>query len=489
MQVSPIKAAQYVRMSTERQEYSPTFQKATNEAFAVEHGMQIVRTYEDAAVSGVSLRKRDGLKALLADVLSGDGGFTRVLVYDVSRWGRFQNSDQAAYYEFMCVQAGVPVLYCADGFANDGSPTSQLLKHIKRTMAGEYSRDLSEKVTRAQRGLLAQGFWTGGRAPLGLRRIFTRSDGTTIAAPSGSFVRKQQGVRTKLILGPDAEVEFVRRIFALYLRPNATTVSVARKLTTDPDVNAEWGDWSARRVRYILDNQAYIGKLIGGRYSRPVGVKSGGTLPRADWIVVNDGVPPIVTRDVFEAAQRKRQRNRTPVTFKAALGDLRRIGADHGYISQGLIRRFARWSPGVYYRQVGPMPAIRDLLNLPVPAKFANHHLFQGDMNRHGRGKPRYSMDDLHQHLKRAFAEHGSLSREILDAYGTPSTYTIYRRYGSMAAAYLAAGYQPSGLQLQKMAEHHSSQILTVRARRASAVANAASAASGAIPRCDPISP
>ena len=87
MQVSPIKAAQYVRMSTERQEYSPTFQKATNEAFAVEHGMQIVRTYEDAAVSGVSLRKRDGLKALLADVLSGDGGFTRVLVYDVSRWG------------------------------------------------------------------------------------------------------------------------------------------------------------------------------------------------------------------------------------------------------------------------------------------------------------------------------------------------------------------------------------------------------------------
>ena len=180
----------------------------------------------------------------------------------------------------------------------------------------------------------------------------------------------------------------MRRIFALYLRPNATTVSVARKLTTDPDVNAEWGDWSARRVRYILDNQAYIGKLIGGRYSRPVGVKSGGTLPRADWIVVNDGVPPIVTRDVFEAAQRKRQRNRTPVTFKAALGDLRRIGADHGYISQGLIRRFARWSPGVYYRQVGPMPAIRDLLNLPVPAKFANHHLFQGDMNRHGRGKP-----------------------------------------------------------------------------------------------------
>lgn len=453
MPAATIKAAQYVRMSTERQEYSPTFQRAANSAFAVAHGMQIIRTYEDAGVSGLSLRNRDGLKALLTDVLSGSGGFSHVLVYDVSRWGRFQNSDQAAYYEFMCAQAGVSVFYCAESFNNDGSPTSQLLKHIKRTMAAEYSRDLSVKVTRAQRGLLAQGFWTGGRAPLGLRRVFTRSDGLAIAAPSGSFVRKQQGVRTKLVLGPQAEVEFVRQVFALYLRPNATTVSVARKLTSNPQLNPEWGDWSARRVRYVLDNQAYIGKLIGGRYARPVGIKTGGNLPREDWIVVDGGVTPIIGQDIFEAAQRKRLRNRTAVASKAALADLRRIGVEHGYISQGLVRRFGKWSPGVYYRQIGSMAEIRDILGLPMPAKFANHHLFQAKLNRFGRGKPKYSMDELDRHLKRALAEHGSLSREILDAYGTPSTYTIYRRYGSMAAAYQAAGYRPNALQLKKMSD------------------------------------
>ncbi|MNS39308.1 hypothetical protein D3C71_271310 [compost metagenome] len=453
MPTSTIKAAQYVRMSTERQEYSPTFQKTTNEAFAMAQGMRIVRTYEDAGVSGLSLRNREGLKALLADVLSGAGGFTHVLVYDVSRWGRFQNSDQAAYYEFMCAQAGVSVFYCAESFTNDGSPTSQLLKHIKRTMAAEYSRELSEKVSRAQRGLLAQGFWTGGRAPLGLRRVFARDDGTTIAPPSGTFVRKQQGVRTKLILGPEAEVEFVRKIFAFYLYPNATTVSVARKLTADPQLKAAWGDWSARRVRYVLDNEAYIGKLIGGRHLRPVGIKSGGDLPREDWIIVEGGIPPIVAKDVFEAAQRKRRRNRTATAPKAALADLKRIGTEHGYISQGLIRSFGRWSPGVYYRQLGSMSLIRDMLGLTLPAKFANYHLFRADLNRFGRGSPKYSMEELDRHLRTVLGEHGSLSREILDAYGTPSTYTIYRRYGSMAAAYRAAGYQPSASQLRKMPE------------------------------------
>ena len=151
------RAAQYVRMSTERQDYSLDFQMATNAVYAVEHDLEIVRTYTDAGISGLALTNRDGLKKLLADVLGGSADFTVILVYDVSRWGRFQNPDQAAHYEFMCSEAGVRVAYCAEAFENDGSPTSALLKHLKRAMAAEYSRDLSQKVSRAQRGLLAEG--------------------------------------------------------------------------------------------------------------------------------------------------------------------------------------------------------------------------------------------------------------------------------------------------------------------------------------------
>ena len=49
-------------------------------------------------------------------------------------------------YEFICKEAGIQVLYCAEPFENDGSLTSTILKHMKRTMAGEYSRELSAKV-------------------------------------------------------------------------------------------------------------------------------------------------------------------------------------------------------------------------------------------------------------------------------------------------------------------------------------------------------
>lgn len=449
MATDPIRVAQYVRMSTERQEYSPTFQREANEAYARLHGMAIVRTYEDAGISGLSLRNREGLKSLLADVLSGDGGFTHVLVYDVSRWGRFQNPDQAAYYEFMCAQAGVLVCYCAETFENDGSPTSGLLKHIKRTMAAEYSRDLSEKVSLAQRGLLAQGFWTGGRAPIGLRRIFTRSDGTAIAAPAGSFVRKQQGVRTKLVLASDDEVALVRRIFSTYLRPKETCVSVARKLRADGTLKPEWGEWSSNRVRYILGNDIYVGKLMGGRCDRPIGVKVGGELPRSEWLVVDDAVPAIVTSKTFDAARRKRVRNRTAISREAALADLRRIANEHGQVSQKLMSAHGRWGVGVYTRQVGTVATIRGLLGLATAEMNNNLRLYRGK-NRLGGGKQTYSMSDLAAHLRKVLSAQGRLSREVIDASGGPSSFTIGRRFGSMEAAYREIGYQPDANQLRR---------------------------------------
>jgi len=59
---------------------------------------------------------------LIDDVRSGVADFSAILVYDVSRWGRFQDADESAYYEFICKEAGITVHYCAEQFENDGSP-------------------------------------------------------------------------------------------------------------------------------------------------------------------------------------------------------------------------------------------------------------------------------------------------------------------------------------------------------------------------------
>jgi len=99
--MQPIRAAQYLRMSTEYQKYSFENQSAAIAEYARIHGFVVAESYNDAARSGLSLRQRRGLQRLLTDVVSTKPGFQVILVYDVSRWGRFQDIDEAAYYEFL----------------------------------------------------------------------------------------------------------------------------------------------------------------------------------------------------------------------------------------------------------------------------------------------------------------------------------------------------------------------------------------------------
>jgi DNA invertase Pin-like site-specific DNA recombinase len=121
-------------MSTDHQEYSPVFQRQAIADYAVAHHIRIVRDYEGAGISGLTLRERPALIQLLLDVDSPQRKFTTVLVYDVSRWGRFQDVDEAAFHEYACRRAGVNVIQVAEPFENDGSPTTSVLKALKRAM-------------------------------------------------------------------------------------------------------------------------------------------------------------------------------------------------------------------------------------------------------------------------------------------------------------------------------------------------------------------
>jgi DNA invertase Pin-like site-specific DNA recombinase len=133
-----LRAAQYVRMSTDHQKYSIENQAAAIAAYAAHRDIAIVRTYADHGRSGVRIDGREELQRLIKDVRNRQTDFTLILVYDISRWGRFQDADEAAYYEFLCKEAGIRVLYCAEQFENDGSLVSAILKNMKRVMAGEY---------------------------------------------------------------------------------------------------------------------------------------------------------------------------------------------------------------------------------------------------------------------------------------------------------------------------------------------------------------
>jgi DNA invertase Pin-like site-specific DNA recombinase len=84
---------------------------------------------------------------LTDDVSSGAADLSALLVYDVSRSGRFQEADESAYYEYICKEAVTAVHYCAEQFESDASLSATIIKGMKRAMA----RDLGAGVRRRAR--------------------------------------------------------------------------------------------------------------------------------------------------------------------------------------------------------------------------------------------------------------------------------------------------------------------------------------------------
>jgi DNA invertase Pin-like site-specific DNA recombinase len=115
------RAAQYVRMSTDHQHYSIQGQKEAIAEYALHHDIQIVRTYADESKSGLTIKRRHALKRLISDVQEGRADFEIIIVFDISRWSRFQDTDESAYYEFICKAAGISVVYCAEPFKTTGA--------------------------------------------------------------------------------------------------------------------------------------------------------------------------------------------------------------------------------------------------------------------------------------------------------------------------------------------------------------------------------
>jgi len=126
-------------MSTDHQKYSTENQEQAIRDYAQKRDIEIIATYADQGKSGLDIGGREALQRLITDVQDGNATFDIILVLDVTRWGRFQDADESAYYEYICRRAGIDVQYVAEQFENDGSPVSTIVKGVKRAMAGEYS--------------------------------------------------------------------------------------------------------------------------------------------------------------------------------------------------------------------------------------------------------------------------------------------------------------------------------------------------------------
>lgn len=330
-----IKAAQYVRMSTEHQQYSTLNQADKIQEYAVCHGITIVRTFTDEGKSGLNIAGRQGLQELIQTVQTGQADFELVLVYDISRWGRFQDADESAYYEHICRRANIQVIYCAEQFENDGSPVSTIVKGVKRAMAGEYSRELSAKVFLGQCRLIGQGFRQGGPAGFGLRRILIDQHGSFKAELARGEHKSLQTDRVILAPGPKDEIRIVNSIYRWFIDDGLKESEIAKKLN-NMGLSTDLGrEWTRGTVHELLTNEKYIGNNL---YNRTSGKLKSRTVknPPTEWIRKEQAFEPIVPQDIFYTAQGIIRARSHRFTDAELIDRLRKLYEKRGVLS-GLI--------------------------------------------------------------------------------------------------------------------------------------------------------
>ncbi len=357
-----IRAAEYVRMSTEHQKYSTENQSDIIHAYAKRYNMEIIQTYSDAGKSGLKIEGRDALRQLIDDVENGIAEYKAILVYDISRWGRFQDADESAYYEYICRKNGIAVHYCAEQFDNDGSPVSTIVKGVKRAMAGEYSRELSTKVFAGQCRLIELGYRQGGMAGYGLRRMRIDQNGIPQGILNPGEYKSLQTDRVILVPGPDEEVEIVRRMYNDFVEGGKLESEIAASLNEQGVLTDLVRPWSRGTVHQILTNEKYIGNNVYNRRSFKLKKMRVENDPEI-WIRSDNAFEAIVDPQLFYTAQGMIRERHRKFTDEEMLERLKRLFDNHHYLSGLVIDETDNMpSSGSYRHRFGSLIRAYDLI-------------------------------------------------------------------------------------------------------------------------------
>jgi DNA invertase Pin-like site-specific DNA recombinase len=334
---SLILAAKYVRMSTDHQQYSIDNQADAISRYAREHHMEIIRTYIDSGKSGLTIQHRPGLRQLIADVEGGSPGYAAILVYDVSRWGRFQDVDESAYYEYQCRRAKIALHYCVEPFSNDGSAWTALIKALRRTMAAEYSRELSAKVFAGQSRLTEFGFRQGGTAGYGLRRLLVDQGRKPKSVLHRGEEKSIATDRVVLIPGPRKEIEIVKEVFHLYAEQGCGPKQIAEMLNRRGTPGEGGRPWTRHIIRRMVTNPKYIGANVTNRQSAKLQGRQVQNPPEM-WVRKDNAFEAIVDPELYKKAEEEAEARSRFQTDEQLLEHLRQLLRKHGKVSERLIR-------------------------------------------------------------------------------------------------------------------------------------------------------
>lgn len=306
-QQAPKKAISYYRHSAEdKQENSVAIQRQHTEKFAHEHNIEIIHEEADEGKSGL-LANRPAFERLFNNWIENPQAphFEYVLVYDVSRWGRFQDQDQAAYFAHLCKKQGKEVVYVSRGFPD---ATNQLISSletsIQRYMAAEYSRQLSDKVFHGCVKVSEQGYSAGGIAVYGMARQLLDVNKKPIRILNIGEHKQIANERVSFTPKNDETTEVVKTIFNLFVKERYSIADIVSYLGLKEISSANGKLWDRSKVIKILTDETYIGTRIYNKTWGRLKQKSRQN-PRSEWIIVPNAFAAVIDEQLFKETQER----------------------------------------------------------------------------------------------------------------------------------------------------------------------------------------
>lgn len=288
-------AIAYIRRSTDMQEASLDDQRRSIADYAQKESFRLVREFCDDAISGKTMDARPGFKNRIEFARNSNGEQYTLLVYDVSRFGRFENPKEATYWEFELERHGIKVHYVTEDMQNDGSLGSYITKVVKDAEASEYIKKLSKLTKRGIKSCAERGYWTTSQAPYGYARaVIEPSTGKVEHVLKRGERRAVHGKRIKLVPGDEERIVVVREIFDRYANREQGLLSIADYLNQKGIKNPSGKNhWHKSTLRNILRNPAYIGTVEFHRR------------PKDGLVATENAHEALIDKAVYERAQER----------------------------------------------------------------------------------------------------------------------------------------------------------------------------------------
>jgi len=290
------RAIAYLRKSTDLQETSLEQQKEKVLEFAREHSVRVIEIFAEEAC-GENVEGRPEFRKMIECCKSNED-FQYVFVYDISRWGRFENPKEAVYWEVEVERAGRKVVFISEGFKEDNIGTS-ISNFVKSAEASEYLKNIRRQTVRGMMYHANKGFWMGGRPPYGYDRAIIE-DGKVIEVLSEGKQKNIKDQKIKLIINKE-QAKAVKTIFIMFAKQGMSAHSIVTYLNNQSQfVPARGRLWSKSSIWRILHNEVYIGTLV---YNRENGHKRHGKYkynPQEEWVMVKNSHEAIIPIELWE---------------------------------------------------------------------------------------------------------------------------------------------------------------------------------------------